>query len=119
MMTMDEIMSQLSSIKDNSADMARGTDADPIWQADVDACETAISILDALQDEGVTDAESAHDLLHDYKSLAKQYQTMHLQYEIPSRPFHSDGVWHCPACNKKTAVNHSFCHWCGKRLKWR
>lgn len=117
-MTIEEIMSQLSSIKRSSANMANGKDADSFWQADVDACEAAISILNALQDEGVTDAESVLDLLHDYNILVNQYRIMHKQYEVSSKPLHSDGVWLCPACNKRTSVNHSFCHWCGKKLRW-
>lgn len=118
-MSLDEIIAQLSSLKENSADMANTADADPIWKADVNACEAAISILDALRDEGVIDAEAVHDLFHDYRSLAKQYQAMHQKYEVAGVPSHSSGVWHCPACNRRTSMNHTRCHWCGKQLKWR
>lgn len=28
-------------------------------------------------------------------------------------------VWHCPDCNRRVSPNHSFCHRCGKKLRWR
>lgn len=66
-MGMDEILQQLSSLKDNSESFSKEKDADPIWQADVTALEAAISILSALQDEGINDAEETRDIIEDYR----------------------------------------------------
>ena len=66
-----------------------------------------------------TDLETTLDFLQDYKSLAKQYQTLHRKYEAPGKPTHKDGVWHCPACNSRVQINHSHCHRCGKKIGWR
>lgn len=115
-MPLDAIIAQISSIKNNSADIAKAADADPIWQVDVNACEAAIRILDALRDEGVVDADGARDLIHDYKGLAKQYRTIHAKFEVAGKPYLKDSVWHCPECNHRTTPRHSFCHWCGKKL---
>lgn len=115
-MSMDDILSQLSSLKDNSADMASAPDADSIWSSDVDALEAAIGILSALQDEGITDTEAVKDLLHDYNAQAKQCREMHRKYETPTRAVRRDGVWHCPECNHRVQPKHTFCHWCGKKL---
>ncbi len=54
-MTIDAILAQLASMKDNSRSFIDGRDpeADAIWAADVTACEAATAILSALQDEGV------------------------------------------------------------------
>lgn len=36
----------------------------------------------------------------------------------PAEPFHKDGVWHCPTCNSRAKVWHSYCHQCGQRMNW-
>ena len=115
-MSIDNILSQLSSLKDNSADNAKAQDADPIWQQDVDALEATIGIISALQDEGITDAEGVKDLIFDYNALGKQYQDLARKHLKPATPVHKDGVWHCPECNARTSFNHSFCHKCGKKI---
>ena len=48
MLTISETISQLESLRDNSADFARSDD-DPIWQRDIEACEGDAAILEALQ----------------------------------------------------------------------
>ena len=85
---------------------------------DGEAYEAAIAILRILQETGVNDAEQAADLLHDYNSLAKQYQGLHDRFEVPRKPAHADGVWHCPRCNKRVGFNNTHCHWCGQKIKW-
>lgn len=114
-MSIDTIIAQLSSLKANSADYAKA-DTAPIWQADVDACEAAISILDALRDEGVVDAAAVRDLIYDYRKLVKQYRILHAKFAVGGKPYYRDGVWHCPECNHRATPRHSFCHWCGKKL---
>lgn len=117
-MRIDEVLSQLSSLKDNSADMARREDADKIWQNDVYALEAAIAIISALQDEGISDAEGVKDLIFDYTLAAKQNKELHRKFEVPSKALKKDGVFHCPECNHRVSPYHSFCHWCGKKLGW-
>lgn len=36
----------------------------------------------------------------------------------PAAPFHKDGVWHCPTCNSRAKVWHSYCHQCGQKMNW-
>ncbi len=115
-MSIDNVLAQLSSLKDNSADNAKAKDADPIWQTDVEALEAAINIISALQDEGITDAEGVKDLIFDYNALGKQYKDLHRLHIKAASPIHKDGVWHCPECNSRVNFNHSFCHRCGKRI---
>ena len=115
-MSMDRILNQLSSLKDNSASFAGQSDADEIWNDDIRALESAISIISALQDNGVTDAQEVHDIFYDYHTQAKQVREMHRKYETITRPFMKDDVWHCPECNHRVHPRHSYCHWCGKKL---
>lgn len=119
-MSIDTILEQLSSMKDNSKSFIDGSDpeADAIWAADVAACEAATAIITALQDEGISDPEQVRDLIHDYKAQAKQYQTMHQKYEVPVKPKNLGGVWLCPACNHQMRSGNNFCWHCGKRLGW-
>ena len=49
-MTIKEIIEQLESLKDNSADMAKAPDADPIWQRDVEAITAAIEIIKKVEE---------------------------------------------------------------------
>ena len=83
-----------------------------------DAYDAAVVILTALQEAGVNDAEQVADLLHDYNGIAEQYRAMRTRYEVPRKPFHADGVWHCPRCNKRVGFNNTHCHWCGQKIKW-
>lgn len=119
-MSMDALLGQLSSLKDNSKSFIDGSDseADAIWQADIDACEAATAIITALQDEGISDSEQVRDLIHDYKAQAKQYQAMHQKYEVPVKPKSLGGAWLCPECNRQMRPGNNFCWHCGKRLGW-
>lgn len=115
-MTMDKVLEQLSSLKDNSASFAKAEDADPIWQTDIEALEAAISILSALQDEGVCDAEALKDLLFDYNLASRQQKELHRKFEVAARALRRDGAFLCPECSHRVGVNHTHCHWCGKKL---
>lgn len=105
-MTINEIITRIGSIRES------------ISKEDADACATAISVLAALVNEGCIDFEGVLDILQDYRSLAKQYQTMHKRFEVEGKPIYRDGAWNCPACNRCTRPRHSFCHCCGKKLVW-
>ena len=107
-MTVDVITDHLSRVK------ARITDT--THPADRKALEDAISILSALQDEGVGSPAEVHDLLHDYRLQAKELKALRERHETASKPVRSDGVWHCPNCNHRIQPNHSYCHWCGKKI---
>lgn len=115
-MSMDRVLEQLSSLKDNSESFASDKNADPIWQNNMIALETAISMISTLQDEGVCDAEALKDLIFDYNLAAKQNKENHRKFEVPAKAIRKDDVWHCPECNHRVAPKHSFCHWCGKKL---
>lgn len=114
-MSIDNILDQLSDLKDNSAYESRTSD-EPIWKQDVEALEAAISIISALQDEGISDAEGVKDLIFDYASLIKQNKDFHRMYIKSAAPVRKDGVWHCPEYNARTSYNHSYCHKCGKKI---
>ena len=48
----------------------------------------------------------------------KEYNRMIQHYETMAKPVHRSGVWCCPSCGKRIQYNHSFCHYCGKRIGW-
>lgn len=122
-MTVDAILGQLSSMKDNAASFLEPDPADPdgqeVWIKDIEACEAATAILTALQDEGIEDPEQVRDLIHDYKGLAKQYQDLHQKYEAAAKPKKLGGAYLCPDCNRQMRPGNAFCWNCGKRLDWR
>ena len=118
-MNLNDIIAQLGSLRDNSKDSLRADPENEIYTADVTACETAIRILAALAGEGCADLDGVLDILQDYRTLAKQYQNLHRKFEIPGKPIHKDGVWHCPACNSRVSPNHTHCHRCGKKMGWK
>ena len=119
----DAILSQLVSMKDNALSfLVEKEDADPIWAADVAACEAAMAILSALQDEGIKDPEGVRDLVHDYKALAEQYRKMPQYYEEPAKPQRLGGgaraAHLCPKCRSQNRPGNNYCWSCGKRLGW-
>lgn len=115
-MSIDAVLTQLSSLKENSADFAQAEDADEIWQNDVNALEAAIAMLSTLQDEGISDVWGVKEWVFDYTTLAKQYKDLHRKYIKQAAPVHKDSIWHCPECNSRIRFNHSYCHKCGKRI---
>ena len=123
-LSIDAILAQLASMKDNALSfMVKKEDADPIWAADVAACEAATAILSALQDEGVRTPEEVRDLVHDYKALAEQYRKMHQKYEEPKTVLRIGGAGAraaclCPDCRSQSRPGNAYCWNCGKRLGW-
>ena len=120
-MSIDAILGQLASMKDNAKSFIDGNDpeADAIWAADIAACEAATDILTALQDEGIKDPEQVRDLIHDYNALAAQYQNLHQKYEVEEKPVRLGNTFICPACNRQIRQLYAAHCWsCGKRLGW-
>lgn len=123
-LSIDTILAQLVSMKDNARSFVDGRDpeADAIWTADMAACEAATDILSALQDEGIRDPEQVRDLVHDYKALAEQYQKMHQQYEEPAKVLQlgtgARAACLCPKCRNQSRPGNAYCWNCGKRLDW-
>lgn len=124
-MSIDAILAQLASMKDNAKSSIGGADpeGDAIWATDVAACEAVIDILTALQDEGIKDPEQVWDLIHDYNALAEQYRKMHQQYEEPAQVLRLGGgaraACLCPECRNQSRPGNAHCWNCGKRLDWR
>ena len=81
--------------------------------------KAAVNILFAISEEGARTAEEALDILHDYRLQAKENASLHSKHAVAGKPFLKDSVWHCPDCNRRVSPNHSFCHRCGKKLRWR
>lgn len=127
-MSIDSVLAQLASIKDNAESFLEPDPADPegqeIWKADIAAIEAATAILSALQDEGVADAEKVKDLIYDYNLSQKEIRELHRKFIEPAptqvRAGQSRMEQHCPECDAQlpTSVfyklNH--CEICGKRI---
>lgn len=62
-MSIDSIISQISSLKDNSQSFITKDGDDEIWREDVRACESAIAILSALQDAGINEPDQMWDFI--------------------------------------------------------
>lgn len=123
-LSIDAILAQLASMKDNALSFIVPEPADPeaqeIWKADVEACEVATAILSALQDEGIKDPEQVRDLVHDYKALAEQYQKMHQRYEEPTAAERLGTAFICPDCHRQITGRYPYhCGNCGRKLGWR
>lgn len=82
-------------------------------------CKATVGILFALSEEGAKTSAEALDIIHDYQLQAKQNARVHRKHLVAGKPFHKDGVWHCPDCTRRVTPNHSYCHICGKKLNWR
>ena len=119
-LSIDAILAQLASMKDNALSfIVEKEGADPVWAADVAACEAATDIFTALQDEGIKDPEQVRDLIHDYNALAEQYQSLHQKYEVEDKPVRLGNTFICPACNRQIRQLYAAHCWsCGKRLGW-
>lgn len=119
-MTIEAILCQLSSMRDNSKSFIDGPDADEIWQKDVDACDAATDILTALQSEGIKYTEQVRDLIADYNALAAQYQALHRKYEEPAEAVRLGTAFICPDCHRQITGRYPYhCGNCGKKLGWR
>lgn len=120
-MTIDAVLTQLSSMKETAEPFIDGTDpdADKVLKEDVEAIEAATDIFTALQDEGIKDPEQVRGLIHDYNALAEQYQSLHQKYEVEDKPVRLGNTFICPACNRQIRQLYAAHCWsCGKRLGW-
>lgn len=115
-MTTEQVLEQLSSLKDICEAYAEDTASDLSCLTDATALETAITMISALQDEGVNNAEELRDWIFDCNLAAKQNKELHRKFEVADKAISRDGVLHCPECNHRVAPKHSHCHWCGKKL---
>ncbi len=117
-MNIDEILSQLSSLADNSSHLIRGDpEQETLWKAGIKACNEASSILSALQIEGINDPEQVHDLIADYNTLAKQYQMLYSKFELKAKPEQFGDKYICPDCKRIVRGYHDcYCWFCGKHL---
>ena len=104
-MSADRILAQLSDLKDTATDPETVT-----------ALEAAVSMIAALQDEGIEDAEALKDLLFDYNLASKQQKELHRKFEVPAKAVKRAEFWLCPECGHRVAPKHTHCHWCGKKL---
>ncbi len=110
--TIDAIITGLGSIR---AEVGRDEDR----QAEAAIIQAAVSIIYAFSEEGAKTADDALDILHDYRLRAKEDAPIRKKHLVAGKAIFKDGVWHCPDCNGRTSPNHSFCHRCGKKLRWR
>lgn len=116
----DKLLAQLSSLADNSRSFITGKseddEFDAIWKADIEALEQAISIISALQDEGIRDPEQVHDLIADYNAIADERRELYCKYEQPSLTISVCGQDFCPECRNPIRYQPRHCPRCGKRL---
>lgn len=82
-----------------------------------EAIDAAEEVLNAVNAEGIPDADELLDVLNDAKQLGLAYGQI-APLHIPGRPVYSDGVIHCPNCNGRVHAMWSYCNKCGKRLSW-
>lgn len=106
-LTMDELITGLGDLRATVEGKGR------------EVCQAAASVLYALSEEGVKTPEDVLDILYDYRLQAKQIATLSKKHLVASKPILKDSVWHCPNCNRRVSIGHSFCHRCGKKLGWR
>lgn len=123
-MSIDTILEHLADLKDIATSLQTTRDDPEPTRSRVAACEAATDILTALQDEGIKDPEQVRDFVHDYNSLAKQYQKIHQKYEEPTKPERIGGKFGykklCPDCHREILPRSDapHCWFCGKRLDW-
>lgn len=67
-MSIDEIIRQLSSIKDNAESFTTKDGDDEIWREDIAVCEELISILSEMQDAGINDTKQARKMIDAVRS---------------------------------------------------
>lgn len=115
MLTISETISQLESLRDNSADYARSDD-DPIWQRDIEACEGAAAILEALQAQGLGTIDNAISRIHSYPVIAATCRELKAHFKTGGTPVKIQGIRCCPKCHEPVSMKNKHCPWCGKRL---
>lgn len=87
------------------------------WKAEIDKVLLKYGVTKETMQENA--AEELASSLQDYHDLAQQYSDMMTHYCYEDKPVRRSGVWCCPKCGKRIQYNHSFCHWCGKKVGWK
>ena len=97
----EHIIKKLEILAKHCSDMAR-CNGEP-WESDVFILQETM------------------DIVNDYQAVVGQLKRMQEKFETPGKPVYISGLdlYLCPECNRKTKLNHSFCHHCGKKLGWR
>ncbi len=67
-MSIDEIIRQLSSIKDNAESFTTKDGDDEIWREDIAVCEELISILSEMRDAGINDTKQVRKMIDAVRS---------------------------------------------------
>ena len=95
-----KIISQLENLYIHVSDMAKAG-GDDIWSKDKKALQDAIGIID------------------DYEKATEQTALLVQKYEVGANVIHRGmGIYVCPQCGRRARINHTYCHWCGKKLIW-
>lgn len=97
-MKITDVLSQLESLRDNSADFARAEDADPIWQQDIDALDETSRVLAALRAAGADTMQDAEAMARDYPALLRKCRARR--------------IFQCPQCGYRATPDHGYCTWC-------
>jgi hypothetical protein len=95
-----KIIDALGNLQEHCSSMARDKDNDEIWQQDVQALQEAM------------------DIISDYEKVIEGINRLIQHYETKANPISRSGVWVCPECGRRVQYNHSYCHYCGKRMCW-
>ena len=95
-----KIISQLENLYIHVSEMAKAG-GDEIWSKDKKALQEAIGIID------------------DYEKATEQAALLVQRYEVGAKVIHRDmDIYVCPNCGRRARMNHTYCHWCGKKLIW-
>lgn len=95
-----KIISQLENLYVHVSEMAKDG-GDEIWSKDKKALQEAIGIID------------------DYEKATEQAALLVQRYEVGAKVIHRDmDIYVCPNCGRRARPNHTYCHWCGKKLIW-
>ena len=95
-----KIISQLENLYVHVSEMAQ-SDGGDVWIKDKKALQEAIGIID------------------DYEKATEQTAQLVQRYEVGAKVIHRDmDIYVCPNCGRRARLNHTYCHWCGKKLLW-
>ena len=62
--------------------------------------------------------EEALDILQDYEKQARQASKDMKHFYTADKALKENGLRLCPKCKRQVRYNHTYCHWCGKKLGW-
>ena len=67
----------------------------------------------------VADAmEEIKDVIYDYDRLGSSYMELSEIHDVARKPIkRAEDYYQCPVCFKSISPRHTFCHWCGQRLR--